>query len=106
MAGKSTYPVLSRIRRNGELYAPGTDRDEIELGEKEATRLRALGCIGEAGDDDGESDFDLKTALSALIADGHDVKSMNMADIGKLLGKNARGVKRAHVDAVITEMEP
>jgi len=104
-----TYPVLSRIRHSGTVYAPGTDHNEIELSEKEAKRLQALGCIGEgvevAEGASSKGDFDLKTALVALIAADNDIKSMNMADIGKLLGENARGVKRDHVNAALAEIE-
>lgn len=109
MAGKTSFSVLSRIRCSGTVYAPDTENNVIELGEKEAARLMSLGSIAEADDaEDGatiETDFDLKVALVALIADGHDVKSMNMADLGKLLGDNARGVRRKRVDAALEEIE-
>jgi hypothetical protein len=107
MDDRKTYPVLSRIRHSGVVYTPKSERSTIALSDKEAKRLQPLGCIGEAESTDdatSETDFVLKDALVALISEGHDVKSLNMADLGKLLGANARGVKRADVEAALAEI--
>ncbi len=105
MADLKTYPVKSRIRRSGVVYEPQGERAEIELDEAEALRLKSFGCIGEALDGNEATGFDLKVALLKLIGEGHDIKAMNMADLGKLLGANARGVKRRDVDAALAEIE-
>lgn len=104
MADLKTYPVKSRIRRSGVVYEPQGERAEIELDEAEALRLKAFGCIGEALAGVEATGFNLKAAISKLISEGHDIKAMNMADLGKLLGANARGVKRRDVDAALAEI--
>ncbi|UWQ28127.1 MULTISPECIES: hypothetical protein [unclassified Leisingera] len=43
----TTYSVLSRIRRSGDVYEPDGERTEVELSEKEAAPLKLLGRIGE-----------------------------------------------------------
>lgn len=111
MAGKKSFAVLSRIRCSGTVYAPDTENDVIELGEKEAERLLSLRSIGAADDaEDGEDaatiegDFDLKAEIKAL-GDLEGVKALNMADLGKLLSNGGRGVRRKQVNAVIAEIE-
>lgn len=117
MDGRKTYAVLSRIRCSGTVYAPGTDEDEIELGEKEAARLLALGSIGEkpsdAPDDEGDGGgsqtddgpFDLKDFIVGLLKEGVDVSTMKMADLHKRLGKNKQGVNQKKVKAILAEID-
>lgn len=110
---KQIYPVLSRVRHSGKVYLAGCDGG-IQLTEKQAALLLKVKSIGPA---DGEADapnaplepselreFNLVNALSDLIAADHDIKSMNMSDIGALLGANSRGVKRKDVDAALAEI--
>lgn len=108
MGKLKTYRVLSTIRRSGKLYKPGTDNDTIELDEKEADRFKALGCI-----DDGEEGFEVTVAktvvalsdiLKALREDGHDVASMNMAELKPLIGDQVSDVKRKDVDAALEKI--
>ncbi|KQI69387.1 hypothetical protein AN189_02890 [Loktanella sp. 3ANDIMAR09] len=106
---EKSYPVLSRLRRSGVVYAPGTDRDTVELAEREADRLAALGVVGPATEpDDATTPEDhalsLADRLAALKADGHDVGALNMADLHKLLGKGHEGAKRADVDAALKDL--
>lgn len=100
---KKTYPVLSRVRHSGEAYLP----DEfISLSEQEAAPLLKLKAIGLHKDKPATENtaFDLETAITDLIAAGHDIKSMNMSDISALLGANSRGIKRKDVDAALAKI--
>lgn len=46
MLEKQTYPVLSPVRHDGQRYSPDDEKfNTIELTDKEATPLKALGCI-------------------------------------------------------------
>lgn len=111
---KNNHPVLSRIRHNGKVYLAGCEGG-IDLTEKQAAPLLKVKAIGPA---DGEAydpnaplvpnlkaEFDLVKTITDLIADGNDIKAMNMADIGKLLGANSRGVKRADIDAALVKID-
>lgn len=110
---KQTYPVLSRVRHSGKVYLAGCDGG-IQLTEKQAALLLKVKSIGPADggaydpsaplEPSGLGEFDLVNALSDLIAADHDIKSMNMSDIGALLGANSRGVKRKDVDAALAEI--
>ncbi|MEH6740508.1 MAG: hypothetical protein V7695_18485 [Sulfitobacter sp.] len=92
-----SYPVLSRLRHDGVLYTPEGDRNEVELTQVQATTLLALKVIGKAPDDEGTT-FDLTARLRELIAADHPIVDLNMVEIGKLLGKNKRGVTREMID--------
>lgn len=100
------FPIKMAVKQDGKTHLVGT---ELEFDEGEIASLVKSGVIDAdipSGDESDEgSDFDLKQTISDLIAAGNDIKSMNMADIGKLLGANARGVKRKDVDAALTEIE-
>jgi hypothetical protein len=103
MDEENTYPVFGRLRHNGTLYAPSTTNGTVDLTELEAKPLLALKVIGEANDIDGEDEapFDLVVALTQLRTDGHDIVNLKMNDIGKLLGRNVRGVTRRGVNAAL-----
>lgn len=96
---KNNHPVLSRVRHNGKVYLAGCESG-LDLTEKQAAPLLKVKAIGPA-----DVAFDLVKAIADLIAADHDIKSMNMADIGKLLGQNARGVKRAGIDAALAQID-
>lgn len=97
------FPIKMAVKQDGKTHPVGT---ELEFDEGEIASLVKSDVIdADIPSGDESSDFDLKQTISDLIAAGNDIKSMNMADIGKLLGANARGVKRKDVDAVLTEIE-
>lgn len=98
-----TYPVLSRLRHSGTIYGPDGDNNNVDLTEAEAAPLLRLKTIGEP-QNAGEADPDLKSHLVDLIAEGHDVASLKMGDLLKLLGKHGRGVKRDDVDAALASI--
>lgn len=110
---KKAYPVLSRVRHSGKVYLAGCDGG-IKLTAKQAEALLKVKSIGpDAGDaydpnaplePSGLGEFDLVKALGDLMAKDHDIKSMKMPEIAKLLGANARGVKRKDVTAALAEI--
>lgn len=103
---KQTYPVLSRVRHSGEVYQLN---EFISLSAQDAEPLLKIKAIGPHEPTpkivNTGAEFNLATALVSLIADGHDIKSMNMSDIGALLGANSRGVKRKDVDAALAAID-
>jgi len=100
------FPIKMPVEQDGKTHPVGT---ELEFDEGEIASLVKSGVIDADiptdDEDDQGSDFDLKQAISDLIEAGNDIKSMNMAGIGKLLESNARGVKRKDIDAVLAEIE-
>lgn len=97
------FPIKMRVKQGGDIHPAGT---ELEFKASQIPALVKAGVIdADVRSDDGDPDFGLKQTVADLIKAGQDIKSMNMADIGKLLGANARGVKRKDIDAVLTELE-
>ena len=101
-----TYPVLSRVRRNGRLYAPGTDRARIDLTSDEAKRLKALGCIGEPlpEEPDQPPELSLAGALGLLKDGGTDVAELAMKDLKPLLPAHLSKATRADVGAALAQL--
>lgn len=100
------------------VYAPGTQHAEIRLGAGEASTLQRLGSIGDAlpepeatdaakgGNAGPASNADaLKAALLAELIKGHDVKSMSMKDLHKLLGDDFEWMRRPDVNSALDAIE-
>ena len=84
------YPIRMRVKQDGKIHAVGTN---LEFPAGEIASLVANGVLDDPnikGDDAGSNDnFDLGDELAKLISEGHEIKTMTMADINKLLSQNA-----------------
>lgn len=95
--------ALNPVKHEGKRIAPG---DTFTVSDpKEVARLLGNGSAIDAGHTTPETGFDLGDALQTLISEGHDVASMNMTELKKLLGTEGSSVKRADVDAALADIK-